>query len=55
MIDRGTASRSAADIAEELDSRGITLTITVTRHLLSIVCTASPTISSRCSHCLATS
>ena len=38
-IDRGTATRSAADIAEELDSRGITLTINVTRHLFSLVCT----------------
>ncbi len=38
VIDRGTATRSAADIAEELDSRGITLTITVTRHLFSLVC-----------------
>ena len=33
VIDRGTATRSAADIAEELDSRGITLSIGVTRHL----------------------
>ena len=39
VIDRGTATRSAADIAEELDSRGITLTIAVTRHLFSLVCT----------------
>src|SRR6185436_1325579 len=39
VLDRGTASRSAGDIAEELDSRGITLTITVARHLLSLVCT----------------
>jgi zinc protease len=39
VLDRGTASRSAADIAEALDSRGITLTITVARHLLSLVCT----------------
>jgi zinc protease len=39
VIDRGTATRSAADIAEELDSRGITLTIAVTRHVFSIVCT----------------
>ncbi|HKB09873.1 MAG TPA: pitrilysin family protein [Vicinamibacterales bacterium] len=39
VIDRGTVNRSAADIAEELDSRGITLTITVTRHLVSLVCT----------------
>ncbi|HEY1910078.1 MAG TPA: pitrilysin family protein [Vicinamibacterales bacterium] len=38
-IDRGAASRSAAVIAEELDSRGITLTINVTRHLFSLVCT----------------
>ncbi|HEY2152485.1 MAG TPA: pitrilysin family protein [Vicinamibacterales bacterium] len=38
-IDRGAASRSAAAIAEELDSRGITLTINVTRHLFSLVCT----------------
>jgi zinc protease len=38
-IDRGTATRSAADIAEALDSRGITLTITVTRHLFSLGCT----------------
>jgi zinc protease len=39
VIDRGTATRSAADIAEELDSRGITLTVNVTRHLFSLVCT----------------
>ena len=39
VIDRGTATRSAADIAEELDGRGITLTIAVTRHLFSLVCT----------------
>jgi len=39
VIDRGTASRSAADIAEELDRRGITLTISVTRHLFTVTCT----------------
>ena len=39
MIDRGTATRSAEDIAESLDSRGITLTTSVTRHLFSLVCT----------------
>ena len=39
VIDRGTATKSAADIAEALDSRGITVTITVTRHLFSVVCT----------------
>jgi zinc protease len=38
VIDRGTATRSAADIAEELDGRGITLTVIVTRHLFSIGC-----------------
>jgi len=40
VIDRGTTSRNAAEIAEELDSRGVTLTIAVTRHSLSVVCTA---------------
>ncbi|MCU1383841.1 MAG: hypothetical protein JWL71_2538 [Acidobacteria bacterium] len=39
VIDRGTAARSATDIAEELDSRGITLTILVTRHTVTFVCT----------------
>ena len=38
-IDRGTATRTAADIAEDFDGRGITLTTNVTRHLLSLVCT----------------
>jgi zinc protease len=39
VIDRGTASRSAADMAEELDRRGVTLTIAVTRHGMSVLCT----------------
>jgi zinc protease len=39
VIDRGTATRSAAEVAEVLDSRGITLNIAVTRHLFSLVCT----------------
>ena len=39
VIDRGTASRSASEIAEDLDSRGITLSIAVTRHLMSLACT----------------
>ena len=55
VLDRGTATRSAADIAEELDSRGITLTTAVTRHLFSLVCTCLATTSSRCSRCSATS
>jgi zinc protease len=39
VLDRGTISRSAEQIAEELDGRGISLTINVTRHLVSVVCT----------------
>jgi zinc protease len=39
VIDRGTGSRSALDIAGELDSRGVTLTVAVTRHVFSLVCT----------------
>jgi zinc protease len=39
VIDRGTETRSALDIAGELDNRGISLTIAVTRHILSLVCT----------------
>jgi len=39
VIDRGTATRSADQIAEELDGRGIALSLTVTRHLFSLVCT----------------
>jgi zinc protease len=39
VIDRGTATRSAADIAESLESRGISLDIGVNRHLFSVVCT----------------
>jgi zinc protease len=45
VIDRGTLGtasttpRSADDIAEALDSRGISLGLNVTRHLFSVVCT----------------
>ncbi len=39
VADRGTASRSAAEIAEALDRRGISLTVGVTRHLVSLTCT----------------
>jgi len=38
-IDRGTAAKSADDIAEALDVRGISLGVTVTRHLFSLICT----------------
>jgi zinc protease len=39
VLDRGTTGRSAGDIAEDLDTRGITLTIAVTRQMMSFVCT----------------
>ena len=39
VVDRGTTVRSADEIAEELDSRGIALTTVVTRHIFSVVCT----------------
>jgi zinc protease len=38
-IDRGTTTRSADQIAEELDSRGVPLTASVTRQTLSLTCT----------------
>jgi zinc protease len=38
-IDRGTASRSADQIAEELDGRGVSLAVTLTRQVLSLTCT----------------
>lgn len=39
LIDRGTVTRPGAQIADALDNRGIALTINVTRHLFSVVCT----------------
>jgi zinc protease len=38
-IDRGTATRSGDAIAEELDSRGVSLAVTINRHVMSLVCT----------------
>lgn len=38
-IDRGTTSRSGAEIADALDNRGVSLSVNVTRHLFSLVCT----------------
>jgi zinc protease len=38
-IDRGTRTRTADAIAEELDRRGVSLTVTVNRHVLSLVST----------------
>jgi len=38
-LDRGTTSRSADDIAEELDERGVSMRASVTRHTLVLSCT----------------
>src|SRR5262245_39170493 len=39
VIDRGTATRTADQIAEQLDSRGVSLAIGVNRHQMSASCT----------------
>src|SRR5579872_2149287 len=39
VIDRGTLTRSASDIADALDNRGISLTVTASRTSFSLVCT----------------
>jgi zinc protease len=39
VIDRGTRTRSASEIAEALDDRGISLSVVVTRHLFTLYCT----------------
>ena len=39
VMDRGTAGRSAAELAEAFDGRGVSLGVHVGRHLLSFVCT----------------
>jgi zinc protease len=39
VIDRGTLTRSASEIAEALDNRGISLTATASRTMFSLVCT----------------
>ena len=38
-IDRGTTTRPASVIAEQLDSRGVTLSTFLNRHVLSLICT----------------
>ena len=38
-IDRGSDRHSADQIAEELDGRGVSLSVAVSRHALSLVCT----------------
>jgi zinc protease len=39
VIDRGTVSHSADEIAEVLDSSGVSLAVTVNRHAMSLICT----------------
>ena len=39
VIDRGTERRSAGDIAEELDNRGVTLKVSTSRRSLTLSCT----------------
>jgi zinc protease len=39
VLDRGTETRAAAVLAEELDDRGVSLRIAATRHTLGISCT----------------
>jgi zinc protease len=38
-IDRGTRTRSADQIADALDSRGVSLALNINRHVLSLICT----------------
>ena len=39
VIDRGTATRTADKLAEALDARGVSLSVGVTRHLMTFSCT----------------
>lgn len=39
VIDRGTATRTAEAIAEDLDGAGVSLAVTINRHVMSFVCT----------------
>jgi zinc protease len=39
VVDRGTETRSADDIAEALDGRGVSLMVVATRHHLALACT----------------
>ncbi len=38
-IDRGTTTRTADQIAEDLDGRGVSLAVSINRHAISLVCT----------------
>lgn len=39
VIDRGTGSRTALDVAEALDDRGVALKVSTNRHVLTLSCT----------------
>jgi zinc protease len=39
VIDRGTTTRTAADIADALDNRGISISVSASRQLFSLTCT----------------
>lgn len=39
VIDRGTATRTAIDVAEVLDDRGVALKVSTNRHVLTLSCT----------------
>ena len=39
VLDRGTEARSSDDIAEALDARGVSLSVTSNRHVLTVSCT----------------
>jgi zinc protease len=39
VLDRGTSSRSADEIAEELDDRGVALRVSTARHTMTVSCT----------------
>jgi zinc protease len=39
VVDRGTATRSTVEIADQLDRRGVSLTAAVSRHVFSLSCT----------------
>ncbi len=39
VIDRGTATRGVSQLADELDGRGVSLSVSATRHVLSLSCT----------------
>jgi zinc protease len=39
LLDRGTNTKSSDEIAESLDARGVSLTITANRHVLTVSCT----------------